>query len=277
MISLPSEPMPGENGEKFEAGENTGENLNPYFDEGAWSNMEGEPSSNDEKYDDAVSKEIVDQIENGSVNLDNVKDSVNENYIDGAIESSSHELDIEGSKDMIDDPDDDKDNEKIKAAEVAAGATAISALDGAETAAKTIRYNNDVDTTKIKEDIQKAKDLAEKTTTLSNSGEISVKTAAVAEDIAAQASEMAAKAEGILNEAEAERAGLSEEEKALDEAAAETAETEGITIEEAKDKIEAESGEDGTGDVQLDPALQQPVDDNWTPDLSGAIFGNRRK
>ena len=221
--------------------------------------------------DNAVAAEFNEQWDQGKApDLDKVQESVERDYINGAIEQSATNpaatADIANTERNVNER---PDNESAPVAEQphdiaeVAAIQAISADALANSLAEDIK-NGDADATvRIEEVEQRANEAiasADKISTATLQNTDNNLEARMATDVASEATDKALDAIETVQSAAAEYNSMTEEEKAETQAAAEAAEVNGTTIEEEKAKAKEEKDNNSE-------------EDNWNPDLSRGIFG----
>lgn len=286
-----SDPMPGENFENAAEREKAlaekeaianGENFNPNItneDAEAFSNLENEvPFAGDNPEEEQGKKEhdsdnpltaaINEQWDQGiTPNLKDIEETVNRDYMEGAIEQSTSNADIqadiaETERDSA--GDEDVEGNRADNPHDIAEATAVQAISAdalSEDLVDKIKAGDEEAIAKSEEAIERATEameLADKTnlaTAMNAEGDVETR---MATDVAAQAVEMAQEAIDNINEAKTEYESMSDEEKEIAEKAAEAAEINGTDFEAEKAKLEDS---------------QEENDDDFKPDLSQGIFG----
>ena len=249
---LYSDPIPG--GEAFpnERLEN-GEIQNPYYNEGFENLSDDDKEVRDESEtkrsgNDAVAQQFNQQWDaDKSINLENVKQAVEGNYADGAIEqsvtSTSAQADIsEAERNAKDIPDADtpQQGDQPHDAAEATAKLAIHTSEIGEKAAEAARTG----AADAKDLISQVNEYAAKTESLADATSATIGYNAdtntekkLASSTVSQAREMAEKAVREANEAQAEYEMQNEEEKAITQAAAEAAEEKGTDFKAEKDRI----------------------------------------
>ena len=188
------------------------------------------------------------------MDLDNIQQSVEQNYRTGAIEdsalSSTTEADIaniDRNSNAEEDTDEgEKDSETLHNLAEATGTEAISVDALSEQVTEDIKAGK-VDALEKISDIEQraanAESLADKTETAVMQNGANSDEAIMASDVAAQAREKAQEAIQSVQQAKSEYDSMSEEEKEETRVAAEAAETNGTTLEEEKKKLENQEEE----------------------------------
>lgn len=221
--------------------------------------------------DNAISAKFNEQWDQGKVpNPDDIKDGVQRDYPEDAIEQSATNPDATAdlantdrnlnerpdaeSEPVSDQPHDIAEKTTIEA--VSASALADKVAEGIERGDQDAIARASEVKQRAEEAIASANKIS--TATLENS-EDNLETR-MATDVAAEATDMALDAIEKVEDAEADYNSMTEEEKEETKAAAEAAEINGTTVEEEKTKAEEEKKDNGE-------------EDDWTPDLSRGIFG----
>ncbi len=264
----PTTPMPGENMEKNESKEN-GEINNPYYSEGfeklgdendTKDNEElieqfeslaeevpfaGETSNKQYDTDNAVGQQFDSEWQKGSVDLENIKDSTDANYIDGATEQAASDLstkaDIANTNRDVNNPD-FTDNNPHDAAQATA-IQAIAASKKAEEAAEKIKAGDEIamgDISNIEQAAAEAVATAANIPSAIRNDDGSNAENQMAINTAEQAATMATDAINTVVEAKGEYESLTEEDKELTKQAAELAETNGSDVETELEKLKKE-------------------------------------
>lgn len=213
-------------------------------------------SSEKHDSDNAIAQEFNEQWDQGKTpDLDDVQEQVERDYIDGAVEQSATNPDIQA--DLANTERNSNDTPNSEEAPLAdqphdiAEAAAIQSVSAAalsEELAEDIKAGDEEAIARIDEVTQRANEAietAEKVNmaTQENVSEDSIE-ARMATDVAAQAQEKAYEAIEAVESAKAEYDSMSDEEKEETKAAAEAAEQNGTTIEEEKAKAEEEKEDD---------------------------------
>ena len=300
-----STPMPGEDFEKIEAQEKArleqeaianGENFNPNLSEEAAAGFESlgddVPFAGDttitrfaqEKHDsdNAISANFNEQWDQGkSPNLDDIQESVERNYIDGAIEQSATNPDTEADiadteRNINDNSDTDSEQLADQPHDIseAAAMKAISTSALAEDLAEDIKNGDEDAISRIEEVEMRASDAmatADKINTASFENSDNNIEAQMATNVATEAIEKAQEAIETVNDAKSEYDMMTDEEKAETKAAAEAAEQNGTTVEEEKAK--ADFFIDNEQPNEYITAEPKDDEDDFVPDLSNGIFG----
>ena len=223
--------------------------------------------------DNPISAEFNERWDAGQINRDTLNDiqqSVESDYMSGAIEQTTAAMDTqaqiantERQSTTVEDPNEMSPVDNPHDISEAAAIQAVSAAALSEDLTDKIKAGDEQAISKISEVEKRANEatsLAEKIATSNANNSDGDIEAQMATEIAAQARIKADEAIANVTEAQTEYDAMTEEEKAETAAAAETAEANGTTIEEEKEKAEAEKEESGE-------------EDKYNPDLSRGIFG----
>lgn len=184
----------------------------------------------------------------GNMDIEAAKNTVESNYIDGAVEQSTEGLDAEAdiaeaSKDATSTPDaeqpknDNQPREIVEAAAMKAVATDVLSKE----VAKDIAAGDTDSLSKAKEVEQRAAEteaLADKITSTATSNSPSEDERRMAEEARQQIYNMTEEARATVNEAQDKLDSMSEEEIELAEEAAKRAEENGTDIETEKDNLQ---------------------------------------
>ena len=271
-IAMAAAELTVENPATVAAGVATAEGINLVSDlamesvEGqSYDDMEEQNQKHDS--DNAIGQKFDEQWDQGKTpDLDDIQESVERDYIDGAIEQSVANPDAaadlaEAERDASDHPDNEEQPAGDQPHDIAeaAAAQAISAAALSEELAEDIKTGDEDAIARMSEVTQRAAEATETASKVAyataNNSENDIE-ARMATDVAAQAQEKAMEAIDTIETAKAEYDSMSEEEKEETKIAAEAAKQNGTTVEEEKAKIEEEEEED-----------------DFKPDLSRGIFG----
>ena len=235
--------------------------------------MQESITENEHHSDNPIGAEFNERWDAGQVNsetLDDIQQSVESNYMSGAIEQSTTTMgaqaqvaNAERQSTAVENPNEAGPVDNPHDISEAAAMQAVSAAALSEDLTDKIKAGDEQAIAKIGEVEQRANEaasLAEKIATSNANNSDNNIEAQMATDIAAQAQIKAEEAIANVTEAQSEYDAMSEEEKAETAAAAEAAEANGTTLEEEKAKAEAEKEDSGE-------------EDSYTPDLSRGIFG----
>ena len=229
----------------------------------------GDMEEQSQKHDsgNAIEQKFDEQWDQGKTpDLDDIQESVERDYIDGAIEQSATNPDAaadlaDAERNAGDQPDDEEQPASDQPHDIAeaAAAQAISAAALSEELADDIKAGDEEAIARMDEVTQRAAEATEAADKVAyataNNTDSDIETR-MATDVAAQAQEKATEAIETVEAAKAEYDSMSDEEKEETKVAAEAAEQNGTTVEEEKAKIEEEEEED-----------------DFKPDLSHGIFG----